>query len=296
MAYTSNPNIPRLRMRAVTMVRRGHSTHEVARYFGYNQSTVARWVQRANKEYLIGSENMPTLSSKPKSHPRALSKDIVEAIVAERLKHHRCAEVIRASLTRQGITVSLSSVKRTLARNELLKARTKWRKKRRNIPRPEVTGPGSLLQIDTIHLLDLDGNRHYVYTIIDLCSRWAYAESSPRISQRISYQFISRAQKAADFSFVMLQADNGPEFGRSLYDQLKAHDITLRHSRVRRSNDNAFIERFNRTIQEESLGKWPSRSTVKTRIPKFLSYYNQERLHISLDYKTPKEVLVMQRS
>ena len=247
------------------MVRRGRSTYEVARYFGYNQSTIARWVQRANQEYLIGSENLTTKSSKPKSHPRALAPDIVKAIVTERLKHGRCAEVVHASLARQGVVVSLSSVKRTLARNELLKSRSKWQRKRRNIPRPEVTGPGSLMQIDTIHLLDLDGNRHYVYTLIDLYSRWTYAEASLRIGQRISYQFIKRAQKAASFNFVMLQADNGPEFGRSLYDNLKAKGITLRHSRVRRSNDNAFIERFNRTIQEESLGQWPSHATVRAQ-------------------------------
>ena len=39
------------------------------------------------------------------------------AIVAERLKHTRCAEVVHDSLREQGITVSLSSVKRTLMRH-----------------------------------------------------------------------------------------------------------------------------------------------------------------------------------
>lgn len=128
MAYTANPKLPRLRMRAVTMVRRGASTHEVARYFGYNQSTVARWVQRANKELLIGSENLPTLSSRPKSHPRALTPEVVAAIVTERLKHRRCAEVTTDSLREKGMAVSLSSVKRTLARQELLRSRSKWKR------------------------------------------------------------------------------------------------------------------------------------------------------------------------
>src|SRR5579875_276112 len=254
MAYISNPNIARLRMRAVTMVRRGQSTHAVAKYFGYNQSTVARWVQRANKEQLIGSQSMVSLSSKPKSHPKALNQKIVSAIVEERLKHGRCAEVIHATLTQRGVKVSLSSVKRTLAREELLKSRTKWRKKRRNIPRPEVTSPGSLVQIDTVHLLDLQANRYYVYTLIDLYSRWAYAEAHLRYNQEASYGFVMRAQEISGFKFKTIQADNGPEFGRNLYDRLKIAGITLRHSRVRRSNDNAHIERFNRTIQEECLG------------------------------------------
>lgn len=293
MAYTSNPKLPRLRMQAVTMVRSGQSIRAVARHLGYSHSTVVRWVQRAPFD---GRESIPTLSSKPKTHPKALSQEIVDAIVNERLKHNRCAEVIHAGLARRGIVVSLSSVKRTLARHELLKTRSPWQRKRRNIPRPEVTGPGSLLQIDTIHILDLDGNRHYVYTIIDLYSRWAYAEASPRISQWISYLFVMRAQRAADFSFKTIQADNGPEFGRAFYDKLAFKQIVLRHSRVRRSNDNAHIERFNRTIQEESLGRWPSHQTVVARIPKFLEYYNTERLHMSINYQTPNEVLMVQRS
>jgi len=275
-------------MQAALMVRRGASTREVARYFGYNQSTIVRWVARAPDD---GRESIPTLRSKPKTHPKTLSPELVTAIVAERLRTGRCAEVVHASLVRQGMTVSLSSVKRTLVRQELVKGRTRWRKKRRNTPRPTVTAPGDLLQTDTVHLLDLRGKRWYLYTLIDLYSRWAYVEVQSSISQAISYDFIARAQTTAGFQFVALQADNGPEFGRSLHDRLKAHGITLRHSRVRRSNDNAHIERFNRTIQEECLGRWPSYQDGLAKVPDYVRYYNQERLHISLGFKTPVEVL-----
>ncbi|NTW14415.1 MAG: helix-turn-helix domain-containing protein, partial [Candidatus Moranbacteria bacterium] len=42
MAYTSNPNIPKVRWKAVKMLRSGKSSREVARYFGYDQSTILR--------------------------------------------------------------------------------------------------------------------------------------------------------------------------------------------------------------------------------------------------------------
>jgi transposase InsO family protein len=277
-------------MQAVLMVRSGQSIRAVARYLGYSHSTVVRWVAKAPAD---GREPIPTVSSKPKSHPKALKPEIVAAIVGERLKHGRCAEVVHATLTQAGVTVSLSSVKRTLARHELLKSRTKWRKKRRNIPRPYVNAPGDLVQVDTIHLLDLHGNRYYIYTCIDLYSRWAYAEVHLRFGQTKSYAFLLRAQKQAGFRFTTVQADNGPEFGRSLYDRLKAQDITLRHSRVRKSNDNAHIERFNRTIQEECLGRWPSHADAVAKLPTYLKYYNQERLHMSLDFQTPNKVLMV---
>jgi transposase len=49
MAYTSNENISKVRLLAVKMVLGGKSTREVARYFGYNQSTIVRWYKRRNE-------------------------------------------------------------------------------------------------------------------------------------------------------------------------------------------------------------------------------------------------------
>lgn len=68
--------------------------------------------------------------------------------------------------------------------------------------------------------------------------------------------------------------------------------ISHRHSRVRQSNDNAHIERFNRTIQEECLDHTTNTfKNFKKEIPLFLKYYNTERLHMGINYQTPLEVL-----
>ncbi|QQR52083.1 transposase [bacterium] len=175
---------------------------------GYNQSTIVRWVAKAPAD---GRMNIPTESSRPQSHPKALSKAIVQAIIAERLKHNRCAEVVHAELLEHGVHVSLSSVKRTLDRHELLKKKSKWARIRESLPRPEITGPGSLVQMDTVHFVDWSiGERFYIYTIIDLHSRWAYAEVHDKLSQAISLKVALRAQVKAGFSFVMMQTDNGP--------------------------------------------------------------------------------------
>ena len=94
--------------------------------------------------------------------------------------------------------------------------------------------------------------------------------------------FLARAQAAAPFRFDVVQADNGPEFQRWLELWLRSRKTTLRHSRVRRPNDNAFIERFNRTIQDECLGRYiPQRETkenVQVRLTAYLDYYNNDRL------------------
>ena len=290
MPYTTNPKLPRLRMQAVLMVRRGASTREVARHFGYNQSTIVRWVAKASPD---GRETIPTLRSKPKTHPKRLKPELVTAIVTERLKHGRCAEVVHDTLLEQGVRVSLSSVKRTLARQELLRPKSKWKRIRPHTERPKALAPGDLLQTDTIHFIDwLTKERFYIYTVIDLHSRTAYAEVHNRLRQTTALAVVLRAQRYMKFRFTTVQSDNGPEFARYFHDMLGAKGITLRHSRVRQSNDNAHIERFNRTIQDECLGAYPPRKSVtQAKLDSYLRYYNYERKHLGIKLKRPVDLL-----
>jgi len=290
MSYTSNPNIPKVRMEAVRLLRKGWSTRRVARHFGYSHSSIVRWNQRYKEEYLSLHTHLETRSSRPHHHPNELSQDIVDAIVEERLKHNRCAEVVYRELLEKGIKVSLSSVKRTLKREELIKPKSPWKRYRPHIPRPLALFPGALVQLDTIHFVRDDGTRYYVYTLIDLCSRFAYAEYTERFSQKNSLEFIKRARKVASFRFRTIQTDNGPEFGRWFNDELGYLGIQLRHSRVRKPNDNAHIERFNRTIQDECEKMWIEKD-LQERINNYLNYYNNERRHLGIDLKTPSEVV-----
>lgn len=288
MTYTTNPKLPRLRMQAVLLTRRGWSTREVARHLGYNQSTIVRWVAKAPFD---GRETIPTLRSRPKSHPKQLSEEIVATIVEERLLRKRCAEVIHRALAEKGVAVSLSSVKRTLARHELLKSRTKWKRRRLFVERPPALAPGHLVQVDTIHFARKDGSRFYVYTLIDLYSRAAHAEYSMKCKQDASFAFVMRSQKQLGFRFQVVQADNGAEFQTWFRDQLKVKGITLRHSRVRQSNDNAHVERFNRTLQDECLGRWPREQNIPKQLKAYLPYYNYERMHLGIELKRPAELL-----
>jgi putative transposase len=150
------------------------------------------------------------------------------------------------------------------------------------------------VQTDTVHLTSTfrRQQRVYLYTAIDVYSRWAYAEYHPTISQELSSQFLNRAEAYAGFHFHMVQADNGPEFGRAFEEGMRAADTLVRHSRVRRPNDNAFIERFNRTIQEECVGSTnPFSDELYGKVLTYLAYYNEERLHLGLQCQTPPEML-----
>lgn len=290
MAYTTNPHLPKVRRDAVNLVKyRKWSIRKTAKHFGYNPSTISRWCK---KPMATGWHIIPTVSSRPNKSPNALKKEILEAIINTRIKSKRCGQVIYQELKRIGVKVSLSSVQRTLDRCHLLKKRSPWKRPHDYTGRPVVTHSGALIQLDTIHIMLSNGTRLYVYTLIDLYSRWTYAEVSEKISSNQSVLFIERASKEAPFVFEIIQTDHGPEFSILFTHRLLKLNIVHRHSRVRKPNDNAHIERFNRTIQEECLDHTSNTfNNFKKVIPKYLNYYNNQRLHMGINFQTPQEVL-----
>lgn len=287
MAYTKSENIPKVRAYAVRMVRSGKSTREVARHFGYGQSTIVKWCQRAPKGFVYRIE---TRSSAPKTSPRALPQETVGRIIHARIKSKRCAEVVHELLKAEGVEVSLSSVKRKLSTYGLLKKRSPWKKMRTYPPRPEATVAGMLVQMDTIHFVDTTGRRIYVYTALDVYSRYGFAALSKRANCHRSTSFLKKAIRYFPFRMQTIQTDNGPEFSLHFTDAVTRRGMSHRHIHPRSPNENGHLERFNRTIQEE-IGRFGWCIFIPKDIKAFLHHYNTERLHMGINFKTPQKML-----
>lgn len=287
MSYTTNPHLPKVRMDAVKLVRSGWSTRKVAKHTGFNQSTIVRWTMKApasNHGVIF------TRSSRPFHHPNELPEETVRKILEYRRKHRRCAEVLHHLLRKDGHVASLSSVKRTLKRNGLTRY-SKWKKWHKYPARPMPEKPGILVQIDTIHIGE-PKEKLYVYSLLDVCSRRADAWPTERITTHKSFEFMKSAIERSPFAFRTIQSDHGPEFSKWFTKRIIAMGMTHRHSRIRTPNDNAHLERFNRTIQEECLSRIPRNlRSYRKEIPEYLLYYNNERPHMALDMKTPFEVM-----
>jgi len=286
MSYTNNPNMPKVRMNAVKLVYQGWSIRKASRYVGVHPSTIMRWIR---KDHDYGTRPIPTFSSRPNSHPNQLDKGIVDKIVELRKQHHRCAEVIHKEMINLEYSVSLSSVKRTLKRKCLIKQRSPWKRYHIYPPRPKAVKPGDLVQIDTIHLIP---GELYIYTLMDVFSRWTQARVSERINTHRSLLFVCNSEKQFPFNFNVLQSDHGTEFSSWFTEHIQKKDIHHRHSRIRKPTDNGHLERFNRTLQEECLkGNTMSYNRYRRIIPEYINYYNNERLHLGLELKTPNQML-----
>lgn len=293
MAYTTNPHIINVRREAVNLVLLERwSITKAARHIGVHRSTVWRWLQ------LPGVTDqrfkLATRSCRPHSHPKRITQPVIDRILSLREELRRCAEIIWRVLASEGVRVSLASVGRVLARAGLTSS---WygqqgKQRRRRVARPHIEQPGDLVQLDTIHFVDWHTKqRSFVYTLIDLKSRWAYAAYSPRISPELSGYFVRVAQRAASFKFKLVQTDNGQEFNPGFSRGLERAGIVHRQIRLGRKNDNAHIERFNRTIQDECLGRWPNPSDIPKKLEDYIVFYNDQRLHLSLQGQTPASVL-----
>jgi putative transposase len=146
--------------------------------------------------------------------------------------------------------------------------------------------------MDTVHLMRSNGTRYYLYTVIDVCSRVAHAEYRPNISQREAFEVLLAAQEKAGFGFEMVQTDHGPEFGRWFAGMVGSRGIKVRHSRVRRPNDNAHIERFNGIVQQECLVRYRvAEEDTTSYLKDYLVYYNTKRLHGGINWNTPSQIV-----
>jgi transposase InsO family protein len=242
-----------------------------------------KWTKKAG---IVVGARIETRSSRPRNHPHSLSKEIVAKIVAARMEHKRCSEVIHEYLKRDGVKVSLSSVKRVFGRYSLLKKRSPWKRFRKYPVRPGVEKPGDLVEFDTVHL-GRPGTKKYVYTALDVYSRYGFAMTSDTATCRASIVFLRRVMK--EFPCRVVQTDNGPEFGLFFTDAVKRMGAFHHHIHPRSPNENGHLERFNRTIQEEALAMGFDLSS--SGVEKYLTHYNEKRLHIGLKFKTPKEML-----
>lgn len=323
MAYSTNPYLPKARAAAMRLLVIDQlPVSMVALRAGVHRSTIWRWKRKwdvLNKHVQMDNPNrpnrhysrhnhltrcmwrIPTESSRPHTSPHALPPAVVEAVLHARKTLQRCAEVVWHYVAHTlGMSVSLSSVRRILRRHHCCDGARRPRLRPDNPRRPLPVRPGELVQIDTIHHLDAhSGKRLYYYTVIDLYSRLTYAEAHTILRPGIAANVVLRAQQQWQrYGFdtiAMVQADNGPEFGRYFAQRLVNAHIQVRHSRLGRPNDNAHIERFNRTLQEECAGHYWRRSVPLHRqrenLSRYIDFYNNERIHLGIQLRTPREML-----
>ena len=319
MSYCTGKNIEIARGKAIKMlVVEKKPVGAVADRFGVHRSTIWRWYKKWKKinnhiefinpvrrqylgispyKYEICKWRIESESSSPK-HPHMLGEDLVQLVLDVRDQIKRCAEVVWHHINKVlCISISLSSVRRILkCHHRMVKLKYHRNRRYKGLLRPKILNPGDLVEIDTIHLFNpISKQKRYIYTVIDLYTRMAYARVYEDLKPGHSIDAITEAEQYFGFKFKTVQSDNGLEFSRYFETKLETKGIQIRHTRLGRPNDNAHIERFNRTIQEECTGDYylesESLKKLDNKILNYIDFYNYKRIHLGLEYRTPAGML-----
>jgi len=144
-----------------------------------------------------------------------------------------------------------------------------------------------------ISYISLPGGHVYLVAIIDLYSRRIL---SWRLSNTMDVSFCLEALNEAIEIFgipAIFNSDQGSQFTSDVFtERLKNLNIEISMDGKGRALDNIFIERLWRSLKYEDiyLRDYQNMSELKEGVKKYFIFYNERRIHESLDYGTPKEI------
>lgn len=131
----------------------------------------------------------------------------------------------------------------------------------------------------------------YLVAIMDWYSRYVI---SWELDQTLEIPFVLEAVRRAlqVATPLIMNSDQGSHFTSPQYlDILKAANVRISMDGKGRATDNIFTERLWRSLKYEEvyLREYRTPREARDGIRKYLEFYNERRLHQSLDYRTPAE-------
>lgn len=180
-----------------------------------------------------------------------------------------------------------------------LNLRIKPRKRlMRQTPEP-LTVPTNVNQVwsmDFMHDQLADGRSIRVFNVIDDFNREAlgievdFSLPSERVIRTLKQIIGWRGKPLA------IRCDNGPEYlSAAIVEWAGAWGIKLEYIQPGKPQQNAYVERFNRTVRYEWLSQyhWDDLDHVQRAATQWMWSYNHERPNMALGGFTPKQRLAM---
>lgn len=155
-----------------------------------------------------------------------------------------------------------------------------------------ITTPNQVWGTD-ITYIPLAGDHVYLVAIIDWFSRYVISwELSTALDTASCTVALERALASA--IPVIHNSDQGCQYTSAEYlDVLRSHStIQISMDGRGRCMDNIFTERLWRSVKYEDvyLRQYRTIDEVRAGLTAYFTFYNHERLHQSLDYRTPADV------
>ena len=210
------------------------------------------------------------------------------------------ARKIAAWLKSQGHRVNRKRVRRLM---QIMGLKAIYRRPRTSKPAPghniypyllsgmKITRPNQVWAADITYIPMARGFL-YLVAIIDWYSRYVL---SWRLSNTLDASFCAEALEEAlrKGKPEIFNTDQGAQFtGEAFTGLLEQHGVRVSMDGKGRYSDNLFIERLWRTVKYEEvyLKAYQDGRDARIGLGSYFSFYNTERLHQALSYRTPAEV------
>jgi len=141
-----------------------------------------------------------------------------------------------------------------------------------------------------------DGVKDYFYNDIDAKLKFALTLNYKRLTSKNMKDFYQRFKSVYPYIVKSWQTNNGSENLGEFDEQLKRDGIPHYFSYPRCPKINTYIERYNRTVQEEfinnNLDVIYDKPLFNQRLADYMIFYNTQRPHKSLGLKSPMDYLI----
>jgi len=143
-----------------------------------------------------------------------------------------------------------------------------------------------------ITYIRLRGGFLYLVAIIDWFSRYVLAwQTSITLETAFWLQALDQAFQNAQPE--IFNNDQGSQFtSNEFVNRLKAADVRISWDGRGRALDNIFVERLWRSVKYEEvyIKDYQTIGDAERGLKEYFQFYNQDRLHQSLEYQTPAQV------
>jgi len=260
----------------------GIAVTQLIKQIGINTATYYNWQERKECNHL---EDKKPVGRNPMRLLYWEKENIRDFYSEHQGKGYR--RITYMMLDKNIVCVSPSTVYRFLRGEGLL---YRWAQSSSIGKRPAMpTAPNQKWHTDLM-VLEIDGENYYYQGILDAYSRYIiswdiHTEGTALNTSLLLQESYDNSPKGID---PVVIADNGPEFiGKEFREVIKIHQGKDVRIRPYHPQSNGLEERFHRTLREEEVEKYKNIIEAKKKIGKYIDYYNNERLHSSIDYMSP---------
>lgn len=270
--------------------------------FGLKSHRVWQWIRNIEEKGLAGLiDQSPIPKSFPSKHldeERALI--IKKAALYSHLNHRKLAHQIFRD---EDLFVSESLVYRILKEHKLIKPKPVLKIEASDSWKKQPQEPNEIWHIDISYIpCGLNEKSRtifwYLIAVLDGYSRFVVSwDLFPDMTKERCFQVADEALFLAELPVdkrPKLLSDNGKQFRAKKAKEFFQGLLNIKQifTACHHPETNGKIERLFETAKYEALYRndYSSSKEAKSILLDFFGYYNNYRLHQSLDYRTPKEV------